>query len=245
MAQVELARGRLAAARARLASQTECDSAAALKLRTVYETLPFGRGDHADLVNLLQQLGRDWSDSTAPAEDRAMRLYELGRVASALGDTALAHRSASTLAALNDPKREGACMRTLTQSLRARLALAQGRVARALALLEDAHWERVTVPSVAEADDRYLRAELLLRQGREREAAGWYGSMAQRFSYELVYLAPAQYRLGQIADRAGDSTAALGYYRRFLELWREAEPGAPFVVQAGERVRELQALAHR
>ena len=64
--------------------------------------------------------------------------------------------------------------------------------------------------------------------------------MAQRYSYELVYLAPAQYRLGQIADRAGDSAAALGYYRRFLELWREAEPGAPFVAEATARVGELQ-----
>jgi DNA-binding SARP family transcriptional activator/tetratricopeptide (TPR) repeat protein len=240
LAQAELARGRLALARARLASETECDSAAALELRTIYETLPFGPWDRSGLLQLMELLRDDWSDSVATAGDRATRLYERGRVASALGDTALAGRLASMLAALNDSSGEGTRVRSLTQSLRARLALAQGQVARALALLEVAHWERVTAPSVAEADDRYLRAELLLRLGRAREASGWYGSMAQRFSYELVYLAPARFRLGQIADRAGDRAAALGYYRRFLELWREAEPGAPFVAEAAARVGELQ-----
>lgn len=240
LAQAELARGRPAAARASLASETECDSSAALELRTVYETLPFGSGNRSELAKLQEVLTSNPPDPAAHAEDRAIRLYEVGRVASALGDTALAGRSASMLASLNESKREAARVRSLTQSLRARLVLARGQVARALALLEEAHWERVTVPSVAEADDRYLRAELLLRLGRVLEASGWYGSMAQRYSYELVYLAPAQYRLGQIADRAGDSAAALGYYRRFLELWREAEPGAPFVAEATARVGELQ-----
>jgi tetratricopeptide (TPR) repeat protein len=240
LAQAMLASGRLAMARAGLASEMECDSSAALELRTVYETLPFGPGDRSDLVKLREVLLSDRPDSAATAEDRAIRLYEIGRVASALGDTALAGRSASVLASLNDSKREAARVRSLTQSLRARLVLARGQVARALALLEDAHWERVTVPSVAEADDRYLRAELLLRLGRVHEASGWYGSMAQRYSYEQVYLAPAQYRLGQIADRAGDSAAALGYYHRFLELWREAEPGAPFVAEATARVGVLR-----
>jgi serine/threonine-protein kinase len=240
LAQAELARGRLAAARTALASESECDSAAALELRTVYETLPFGPGDRSDLMKLLELLQADWPDSTASVGGLAIRLYDVGRVASALGDTALAGRSVSRLVALNDSGGEGARVRSLTQSLRARLALAGGQLGRALTLLEQAHWERVTVPSVVEADDRYLRAELLLRLGRSREAAGWYGSMAQRFSYELVYLAPAQYRLGQIADHSGDFASAVRYYREFLGLWREAELGAPFVAEAAARIGELQ-----
>jgi tetratricopeptide (TPR) repeat protein len=79
---------------------------------------------------------------------------------------------------------------------------------------------------------------------RDQEAAGWYRSIAERSSYELVYLAPAEYRLGQIYDHQGEHSAALAHYRRFLELWRDAEPKThPFISEANRRVGELQASA--
>jgi len=114
------------------------------------------------------------------------------------------------------------------------------QTARALALLERAQWERNPVPTVAEADDRFLRAELLHQSGRDEEAAGWYGSIADRSSHELVYLAPAQYRLGQISDRQRDHRGVLAYYRKLLDLWRDGEPDVPFLAEARRRVAELE-----
>jgi TPR repeat protein len=74
------------------------------------------------------------------------------------------------------------------------------------------------------------------------EAIGWYRSIAERSSYELVYLAPSQFRLGQIYDRRGDGAQAVGYYRRFRELWRNPEPELRgMVVQADRRLRALAA----
>ena len=76
--------------------------------------------------------------------------------------------------------------------------------------------------------------------GREDEAIGWYRSIAERSSYELVYLAPAQLRLAQIYDERGDLEQARGYYRRFRELWRDPEPELrPLTTEADRRLKWL------
>jgi tetratricopeptide (TPR) repeat protein len=118
-----------------------------------------------------------------------------------------------------------------------------GRPAEALAELEAAGWERTARLSVAEASDRYLRAELLHHLGRDEEAIGWYRSIAQRASYELVYVAPAERRLAEIYDARGDEAAAREHYRRFIDLWRDADPELqPVVAEAERQVAELDAV---
>jgi len=80
---------------------------------------------------------------------------------------------------------------------------------------------------------------LLTRDGREDEAFGWFRSIAERAAYELVYLAPAHLRQAEIYDRRGDR-AAVPHYRRFIELWGEADPELqPVVERARKRVAEL------
>ena len=116
----------------------------------------------------------------------------------------------------------------------------RGRPAQALAAIEDARWERAAGRSVAEASDRFLRAELLRQLGRVDEAIGWYASIAERSSYELVYLAPAEFRLGQIYDRQGDAEQAVSHYRRFRELWRDPDPELrPMLAEAERRLKLL------
>jgi hypothetical protein len=39
-----------------------------------------------------------------------------------------------------------------------------------------------------------------------------------------VYLAPSHLRQAEIYDRRGDRSQAARHYRRFIELWREADP---------------------
>ena len=91
-------------------------------------------------------------------------------------------------------------------------------------------------------DAMRLAAGLLEEAGRLDEAIGWYGSIAERSSYELVYLAPAQLRLGQIYDERGDLEPAIYHYRRFRQLWRDPEPELRSMVeQADRRLRSLAA----
>jgi tetratricopeptide (TPR) repeat protein len=93
----------------------------------------------------------------------------------------------------------------------------------------------------SEAYYRYTRAELLERLGREDEALGWYGSIAERAAYELVYLAPAHRRQAEIYARRGQPDLAAQHYRRFIELWSEADPELqPVVAEARRRLAELE-----
>jgi hypothetical protein len=87
---------------------------------------------------------------------------------------------------------------TFAHSIRARLADAAGRPAEALAELDATAWPRIDSGFMAEALDRYYRATLLQRLGRPAEARAWYSTIAQRATYELVYLAPSRIALGRM-----------------------------------------------
>jgi len=247
-AQAQLARGRPSSARARLSSPAACGAGARLELRALYDALPFIRPSRAELGAVLREL-KEWKPSAAagaPYEDSSgarsahVRLYAIGLVALRAGDTVQAHQSALALTRWSDRTPAGEVAWSFSRSLKARLALERGRPAQALAALEDARWERAAGRSVAEASDRFLRAELLRQVGRVDEAIGWYRSIAERSSYELVYLAPAQLRLGQIYDERGDADQAISHYRRFRELWRNPEPELqPLVIQAERRLKSL------
>ncbi len=94
---------------------------------------------------------------------------------------------------------------------------------------------------VSEAYDRYFRAELLQRLARNDEALGWYGSIAERAAYELVYLAPAHRREAEIYARRGQRDLAARHYRRFIELWSTADPELqPAVAEARSRLAEVE-----
>lgn len=43
--------------------------------------------------------------------------------------------------------------------------------------------------------------------------------------------ARAFYHLGRIAEREGEGAAAIGYYRKFLALWKDADPGLPEIAE--------------
>jgi tetratricopeptide (TPR) repeat protein len=151
------------------------------------------------------------------------------------GDTLTTARASRVLLRMTDTTSKGDLARTLGRSLRAHLRFAGGQPAAALEQLERAGWERVARLSIAEASDRFFRAELLHRLRRDDEAIGWYRSIAERASYELVYLAPAAYRLGKIFEARGDSEAAEESYRRLISLWREADPELRAPVAEAER----------
>ena len=68
----------------------------------------------------------------------------------------------------------------------------EGKPAEALAVLEGGRseaWFLLTVasPYYAQAFERYMRAALLEMLGREEEAEGWRGAIAERSPYEMIY----------------------------------------------------------
>jgi tetratricopeptide (TPR) repeat protein len=60
-----------------------------------------------------------------------------------------------------------------------------------------------------------------------------------RFYYGDIY-AKSFYMLGKISEEKGWEGKAIEHYEKFLDLWKDADPGIPEVEDARERLAELQ-----
>jgi hypothetical protein len=76
----------------------------------------------------------------------------------------------------------------------------------------------------ARTRERFLRAEMLERTGRLREADDWYASVPHGAWMDYIYLAPTHLRRGRIHEQLGDRTIAAEHYRMAVELWRDHDP---------------------
>lgn len=95
---------------------------------------------------------------------------------------------------------------------------------------------------VSQAYERYARAEILHQLGRETEALRWYGTFGENSPYDLVYLAPALYRQGQIEERLGNRVRAALRYASFLALWKDCDPELrPLMADATRHTAMLEA----
>jgi hypothetical protein len=48
--------------------------------------------------------------------------------------------------------------------------------------------------------------------------------------------------LGKIAEQQGDRGSAVENYRKFLDLWKDADPGIPEVQDANQSLNKLKDL---
>jgi hypothetical protein len=98
-------------------------------------------------------------------------------------------------------------------------------------------------PFFAQSRERFIQAEALAAQGRDSEAATLYRSLSgQGSTSELSYLAPAQLRLGEIAERQGHADSAAEHYSRVVEMWRNADPPLqPLVREARARLAKVKS----
>jgi tetratricopeptide (TPR) repeat protein/tRNA A-37 threonylcarbamoyl transferase component Bud32 len=90
------------------------------------------------------------------------------------------------------------------------------------------YFEPLAMAYYKSGDLEKARAEYLkitaLTSGRQR-----YGDIYAR----------SFYMLGKIAEQKGEKAAARGYYQKFLDLWKDADPGLPEVADAGKRLAAL------
>ena len=78
-------------------------------------------------------------------------------------------------------------------------------------------------PLFSQVRERWLRAEALHDLGRWEEADAWYESLAEINLFDVVFLAPAERRRAEIAERLGRPEEAAERRRRATELWRDAD----------------------
>ena len=88
--------------------------------------------------------------------------------------------------------------------------------------------------------ERFLRAEALDRQGKHGEALGWLSSFDEHSPSGRIYLAPAHFQRGEILERLGRRSEAAASYRRFIGLWKDADPELQALV--GEAQRRIAQL---
>ena len=252
-ARVAVARGQWSVARAQLDTARGFDPVAALELRSLLAVLPFLQVPRSDLLAIRREVEEWRARVEAPGENSHsaghaglhpyVRLYRLGLLDALLGDTVEALRLAGSLERAGDSSSalKADALNTFARSIRARVAGEAGRVAEALGHLEQSNWGMVESIFEAEALDRYYRAELLSALGRHAEALDWYRTIAERATYELVYVAPARWRQGRLYEQVGDRPRAVEAYRTVTRLWREAD--LPLRATVTEASRRLEALA--
>lgn len=177
----------------------------------------YSRLDSAARIDLA---GADVNDSTFAFEAACFA----GLAAAQAGQDGRALKWVDRLAGVRTPQGAADRARVCTGSIRARMDLRRGRVARALDILLSHRSDRVP-EGTFDILDRFTIAEALFSLRRDEEAAQWFTAMAQRGFEELPFMAPSERRLGQLAERRGDRAAALSHYRRFTELWAHADPG--------------------
>jgi DNA-binding SARP family transcriptional activator/TolB-like protein/Tfp pilus assembly protein PilF len=252
LARVAVARGRWRAARAQLDSAGRFDPVAELELRSLLAVLPFLQVSRAERLEIRHRVDGWQARLEGPGDAShsaghtglhpAMRLYRLGLLDASLGDTTAALRFADSLQVAGDSASglRADALRTFARSIRARVAGEAGRPAEALEQLELSRWDVVESIFEAEALDRYYRAELLFALGRQAEALEWYRTIAERATYELVYVAPARWRQAWLYAKAGDRGRAADAYRTVARLWGDADP--PLRKTAAEAARRARAF---
>ena len=169
-----------------------------------------------------------------------VREYLLGLLALRMGDARAAARHTAAL-----EMREGAEARGFAQSLRARTAVANRQVDRALHAFEAARFRTgegfLESEFGSQAAERWERAELLFKSGRHDEALAWYNSLPEISIAGMVYLAPVQLRSAQITERRRQPALAAQHYRAFIRLWQHADVELrPQVMEARRRLAGLK-----
>lgn len=91
----------------------------------------------------------------------------------------------------------------------------------------------------------YLLGQCYVKMGRFGDAVESLTELNLRMGcHQLYWALPAvkkHYFLGLAYEKSGWVTQALGEYNRFLEIWKEADPGIKEVDDARDRMAQLKS----
>lgn len=237
LAWLNLALGRDAEAAMHLATPAGANGETRVASALAFD-LPLRARDHAAMRTLRAMIE---AAAPAPQEHAHTGPYADALRALADGDTATALRQASRLAAIS-PELE-----PFAAGVRAGVALHGGRSAEAIRLLDRAplvRWFGWASSSAAQSGTnlRWIRAEALRALGRHEEALDVYAGFAEGGIHDLAWLAPAHLRSAGILERIDRPDEAAEHYRRFIELWAEADADLrPEVERARRRLADLES----
>jgi serine/threonine protein kinase/tetratricopeptide (TPR) repeat protein len=224
------------------------------------EARKFGEPSWLGGFNFLASLAYSGAGRPSDAVEAAERSYRIAEVAGdmtimryAIGSKGSAYlelkalpearRAAAELDALIDRGLNKKAAREY-QDLQARIDLADGNIARAVENAEAAV-ESLPPQSGYSNPDAYRWATLALayEAGGDLESARRAYEGLQKLTHGRFYggqlYARSFYRLGLIAEKQGDRAAAKRNYERFLELWKDADPGLPEPADARRRLAAL------
>lgn len=253
LAHLDLARGKWREARAELAIARAHTPREALEHELLLSLAPHLQVPRRELERLAAEL-RDLPSPTAPLRipwpqpdyrrHAEVELYLDGMVRARGGDETGWRRSVAELRGARSRNGSAMLSAAFMPSIEAE-ALRRTQPDQALRALElgtavtpfVVAW---TSAFMSQAYERYVRAELLHAAGRDADALRWYETIPENSPYDLVYLGPSLYRQGRIHEAHGRRDEARAKYRRFVDLWRDADPELrPLVDDAQTRLRGL------
>jgi tetratricopeptide (TPR) repeat protein len=240
-----------------LDSAATLDAAQALEYRSLMTLAPFVPPDRPALEAQRAALERFAAERVPALEESngyfsvnnglhpAIRAYLLGLTEARLGSGARALERAAELDRLPVPEDLGHLVtRPLARSVRAAVHEAAGEGPAALTAFGalDVHYEPAIFSAFySRAQERWRRAALLEAQGRLDDAARWYRTFRDFSVFDRIYEAPADYRLGLIAERQGDTAEARSRYASVVRLWAGCDPEfRPVLEDARARLARLE-----
>ena len=235
LAGLELAGGRVRAARERLAEARALQPAAALEMEAMIAA--FTRAAPSAELDALHHavattpvgpvgtpltLGHDVRRALArPRRELMIALLDARR-----GDLDGARMQADSLAALAALRPDRASAEDNgARIIRAWVEFEAGRYDEALSVLGEPRMESLlpTAASYPVLLERLLRAELLRALDRPADALDWYASFPDGSGYDYPFTAIAWLRRAEILDRLGRRDEAAHYYGRFAAMWKDAD----------------------
>jgi tetratricopeptide (TPR) repeat protein len=240
---VKLLRGQPEAARAEVALAAEIypggDAHASYFLPWI-DTLDFVPATSAQLAAArakAEQIAID-APQVGPA-----RLHVIGALAARGGDWAAAEKAARELEQMA-PLPGSSVTTDLALAVRARVLAARGDAAAALELLEK---QQLRVPARyasfhARIAENWLRGGLLEALHRPGEALLLSDALTFYLFADPIYVPVAHLRKAKLLEALGDRDGAIEHYARFIELWKDCEPGEKIQIESAQsRLAALRA----
>ncbi|HSM35828.1 MAG TPA: tetratricopeptide repeat protein [Longimicrobiales bacterium] len=252
LAHVLAARGRFDAARAEFRELASENPGVATEFEALLALAPFLPAEPGRLRELRERV-RDVDPAAIPTSNNPSIVFSAldglhpvilayidGLLSARLGDDAGVDRATERLRSLDVPQGAGSLNLDLMLAVEAERAWLAGDAQAAFDSLDSARrevWYGQTMasPYFAQARERFAQGELLVALGRDEEALPWYEHLVELGPFELLYYPIAELRQAEIHQRQGRPERARSHYRRFLELWADADPVTGAIVEEARR----------